>query len=39
VAGLLVAVHGDSAVAIDVMRGRADCRDPALAGHAAHCPP
>ena len=31
VAGLLVAVHGDSAVAIDVMGGRAECRDPALA--------
>ncbi len=30
-AGLLVAVRGDSVVAIDVMRGRAECRDPALA--------
>ncbi len=24
-------MHGDSAVANDAMRGRADCRDPALA--------
>ncbi len=26
------AVHGDSAIAMDVMRGRADCRDPMVSG-------